>query len=96
VDAAFNSMNMPALVEFLKDCGIENPIICSSINKAGYLMSPDRQSYERVLQVIHSDLCNVNNGFRCSFAEEAIAYVTGLKHKIYCIRSIVRKSHSTD
>jgi phosphoribosylformimino-5-aminoimidazole carboxamide ribonucleotide (ProFAR) isomerase len=86
VDAGFNSMNMPALVEFLKDCGIENPIICSSINKAGYLMSPNRESYEKTLQ---------GNSFRpmamsimasgAVSPKEAIAYVTSFKN----IKSIV-------
>jgi exopolysaccharide biosynthesis WecB/TagA/CpsF family protein len=45
VDAAFNSMNMPALLDLLEESGIDNPIICSSINKIGYMMSPDRDSY---------------------------------------------------
>lgn len=86
VDAAFNSMNMPKLLAFLQDCGIENPIICSSINKAGYLMSPDIQSYEGVLK---------NNSFRpmamsilASGAvppKEAIEYVCSFKN----IKSIV-------
>src|SRR4030043_761630 len=40
VDAAFNTMNMPRLVDFLEECGIINPLVCSSINKAGYFMSP--------------------------------------------------------
>jgi phosphoribosylformimino-5-aminoimidazole carboxamide ribonucleotide (ProFAR) isomerase len=42
-------MNMPKLVDFLLECGIENPIVCSSINKAGYFMNPDRESYERTI-----------------------------------------------
>jgi len=50
VNAAFNSMNMPKLVDFLLDCGIENPIVCSSINKAGYLMNPDVETYEKLIQ----------------------------------------------
>jgi hypothetical protein len=50
VEAGFNSMNMPKLVSFLEDCGIENPIVCSSINKAGYFMNPDMKSYEEVLR----------------------------------------------
>lgn len=49
VDAAFNTMNMPRLVDFLRDCGIENPIVCSSINKAGYFMCPNREAYEKAL-----------------------------------------------
>jgi len=50
VDPGFNTMNMPYLVDFLLDCGIDNPIVCSSINKAGYLMHPDRDSYEAVIR----------------------------------------------
>jgi hypothetical protein len=50
VEAGFNSMNMPMLVDFLLGCGIENPIVCSSINKAGYFMNPDMESYERTLK----------------------------------------------
>jgi hypothetical protein len=46
VDAAFNTMNMPRLVDFLLESGIKNPIVCSSINKTGYLMQPDRETYE--------------------------------------------------
>jgi len=49
VDPAFNTMNMPRLVDFLLECGIENPIICSSINKAGYFMCPSRDAYEKTL-----------------------------------------------
>ena len=41
---------MPQLVDFLIECGIENPIVCSSINKAGYLMNPDKRTYEKSLK----------------------------------------------
>jgi hypothetical protein len=50
VEPAFNSMNMPKLVDFLLDCGIENPIVCSSVNKIGYLMNPDIHSYEETIR----------------------------------------------
>jgi hypothetical protein len=49
-EVGFNSMNMPKLVAFLHECGIENPIVCSSINKAGYFMNPDIASYEQTLK----------------------------------------------
>jgi len=49
-EAGFVTQNMPQLVEFLLECGIKNPIVCSSINKAGYLMNPDRLSYEKTLK----------------------------------------------
>lgn len=47
-DAApgFLTMNVPRLSAFLKECGIENATICGSINKIGYLMSPDLAAYE--------------------------------------------------
>ena len=50
VKAGFVTMNMPRLVSFLIDCGIENPIVCSAINKAGYFMNPSIQAYEETLR----------------------------------------------
>jgi len=50
VEAGFNSMNMPMLVDFLISCGIDSPIVCSSINKAGYFMNPDKETYEKALK----------------------------------------------
>ena len=49
-EAGFVTMNMPKLVDFLLDCGIENPIVCSSINRAGYFMNPNIETYERTLK----------------------------------------------
>ena len=50
VEAGFITLNMPRLVEFLLDCGIEDPIVCSTINKAGFFMNPDIESYEKTLR----------------------------------------------
>jgi hypothetical protein len=50
VDAGFVTMNMPKMVDFLLECGIKNPIVCSSINKAGYFMNPDIEAYEKALR----------------------------------------------
>ena len=49
VDAGFITMNLPALADYLADCGIERPLLCASFNKAGYLMNPSRESYEAVV-----------------------------------------------
>ena len=86
VEAAFNTMNMPALVDFLLDCGIDNPIVCSAINKKGFLMTPSQKEYEKAL---------VEKPFRAMamsilasgdiLPKEAIEYVCGLPN----IRSIV-------
>lgn len=86
VDPAFNTMNMPRLVAFLLECGIENPIVCSSINKVGYFMHPDRQSYETTLQT-----CQFRPMAMSVLAsgaipvEDAINYVCGLPN----LRTIV-------
>ena len=50
VEPGFVTLNMPRLVDFLSDCKIENPVVCSAINKAGYFMNPDVKSYEKTLQ----------------------------------------------
>jgi hypothetical protein len=50
VPAGFMTLNMPMLVDFLLDCGIENPVVCSAINKIGFQMNPDIASYEQTLR----------------------------------------------
>ena len=50
VDPAFITLNMPSLVSFLLNCGIKDPIVCSAINRIGYFMNPDRQSYEETIR----------------------------------------------
>lgn len=49
-EAGFITMNMPMLLEKLEQAGIENPIICSSINLAGFRMSGGKEAYEQVLK----------------------------------------------
>lgn len=39
------TQNMPKLKSKFEEWGIEEVVICSSFNKIGYLMSPDRESY---------------------------------------------------
>ena len=43
-------MNMPKLLDVLEKGGIQNPIICSSINKVGFRMSGGKQIYEDYLR----------------------------------------------
>jgi hypothetical protein len=49
-EAGFITMNMPKLLEVLGKAGIENPIICSSINRVGFRMSGGKELYESVLR----------------------------------------------
>lgn len=45
----FITQNMPLLRRRLIEWDIHDVVICSSVNKIGYLMSPDRVSYEAAL-----------------------------------------------
>jgi hypothetical protein len=48
-EAGFITMNLPKLFSVLQEKGIENPIICSSINKIGFRMSGGKKLYEKVI-----------------------------------------------
>ncbi len=48
-EAGFITMNLPLLSDVLENLGIEQPIICASINKEGFRMSGGRHAYEKVL-----------------------------------------------
>lgn len=88
VEPAFNTMNMPMLVDYLLECGIENPVVCSSINKCGYLMSPHREAYEDALRSNGARFQPFAMSVLASGAihpREAITYVATLPN----VRSIV-------
>lgn len=79
VDPAFITMNLPRLVTFLLDCGIENPIVCSAINKIGYFMHPDARSCERAIATQHfrpMAMSILASG--AVSAKEAVEYIAGL------------------
>jgi hypothetical protein len=50
VEAGFITMNLPKLTELLIANGIDNPIICSSINYDGFRMSGGKTLYEQYLE----------------------------------------------
>ena len=49
-EPAFITMNLPALLPALERQGIENPIVCSNINKIGFRMSGGAAAYRDALQ----------------------------------------------
>jgi|SRR5690606_27677927 len=48
-EPGFITMNLPKLLNVLEENGIQNPIICASINKANFRMSGGKDLYEKVL-----------------------------------------------
>lgn len=49
VTPGFVTLNMPYLKKKLEEWGIENVVICSSINAAGFNMHPSKEEYEKVI-----------------------------------------------
>ena len=44
-EAGFFTMTLPTLVEALHGAGVENPIVCANVNKAGFRMSGGSEGY---------------------------------------------------
>jgi hypothetical protein len=80
VEPGFITMNMPRLVDFLLDCGITNPIVCSAINRIGYFMHPDRTACEHVIRTrpFRPMAMSILASGALS-ARDAVAYVAGLR-----------------
>jgi len=55
-EPGFITMNAPLLLERLERAGLENPIICTNINKIGFRMSGGLTAYE---ELIASDRCRL-------------------------------------
>jgi hypothetical protein len=49
-EPGFITMNMPALLDVLEELQIENPIVCSNINKIGFRMCGGVAAYEAALR----------------------------------------------
>jgi len=48
-EAGFITMNLPMLLQALESRGLENPIICTSINKIGFRMPGGKEVYEKTI-----------------------------------------------
>lgn len=48
-EPGFITMNLPRMLDALERVGVENPIVCSNMNKIGFRMSGGVDEYERVL-----------------------------------------------
>jgi hypothetical protein len=49
-EPGFITMNMPALLDVLENLQIDNPIVCSNINKLGFRMCGGINAYEAALR----------------------------------------------
>lgn len=49
-EPGFVTMDLPRLVDVLLDAGVQNPVVCSSVNPIGYLMNPSREACEETIR----------------------------------------------
>ncbi len=49
-EPGFITMNMPMLLDLLDEVGVENPVICSNINKIGFRMCGGIEAYEKAMR----------------------------------------------
>jgi hypothetical protein len=78
-DAGFITMNLPKLVEELAKAGLDNPVVCASINKVGFRMSGGKEVYEKVLQNTKAKVIAMQVlGGGAINPKEAIEYVCNL------------------
>ena len=49
-EPGYITMNLPALLDSLESVGVQNPIVCSNINKVGFRMCGGLDAYQRALE----------------------------------------------
>ena len=49
-EAGFITMNLPALLDVLEQLGIDNPIVCSNVNKINFRMCGGLELYEKTIR----------------------------------------------
>lgn len=78
-EPGFITMNLPKLAETLETLGIENPIICASINSVNFRMSGGKELYEETLRTkkLRVIAMQVLGGGAIP-PKEALEYVCGL------------------
>jgi hypothetical protein len=92
--AGFMTLNMPKLVDFLLNCGIKDPIVCSAINKVGFQMNPDIASYEEALRTKpFTPLAMSVMAAGAVPPKEAFEYIAGLKNVKSILFGASTKAH---
>jgi hypothetical protein len=54
--AGFMTLNLPRMLTFLQDAGVDCPVVCSAINKVGFQMNPGVAEYESTLKSSRADV----------------------------------------
>ncbi len=78
-EAGFITMNLPRLLDALDEVGVENPIVCANINKAGFRMCGGMKAYEDAIATRRFRPIAMSVLASGAIApREAVAYVCGM------------------
>lgn len=78
-EPGYITMNLPTLLDALETVGIQNPIICTSINKIGFRMSGGQARYEETIKAQRCQLIAMQVLAAGALRpEEAIDYIGSL------------------
>lgn len=95
-EGAFITMNLPRLLPVLEQAGIDNPMVCSSINKIGFRMPGGREQYEEVIQECRfRPIAMMVLAAGAIPPEEAIEYVCSLPRIESIVFGASSRSHIT-
>jgi hypothetical protein len=77
-EAGFFTMNLPKLLEALHSAGVDNPIVCANVNKAGFRMSGGIEGYREAAAKYPARVIAMSVFASGGIpAREAIEWVTG-------------------
>jgi len=80
-EPGFITMNLPLLLDVLAEVGVDNPIVCSNINKIGFRMCGGIEAYEEALKTRRFRAVAMSIFASGAIPpKEAIEYVCGLKN----------------
>ena len=78
-EAGFITMNLPRLVDALESAGVDNPIVCANINKAGFRMCGGVKACEEAIATRRFRLIAMSVLASGAIApREAVEYIGGL------------------
>lgn len=93
---AYGTLNFSAFSKFLDDCGLNNSLVMTSVNKKGFLMNPSRdQVVEDISKSSHTVLAMATLASGRLLPEEAYSYIadTAVKHVVVGLSS---KQHADE
>lgn len=87
---AYGTLNFSAFAKFLDECGLQNSLVMTAVNKKGFLMNPSRdQVVQDIAQTTHTVLAMATLASGRLLPEEAYSYLaeTAVKNVVVGLSS---------